>query len=85
MPLEIAQIIVGLFEGYVLAGLGFAFLFLPSGIVRLDHRVDGSPKTLRLLILPGVAALWPILAWRWITSRCEPVERNPHRAKAGLR
>jgi hypothetical protein len=82
VPLEIAQVIVGVFEAYALAGLGFAMLFLPRGVVHLDPRVAGAPRTLRLLILPGVVALWPLFAWRWFSSSGEPIERNPHRAKA---
>ena len=78
----IAQVIVGCFEAYAVAGLGFAMLFLPRAVARLDTRVAGAPKTLRLLILPGVVALWPLFAWRWITRAGEPIERNPHRAKA---
>jgi hypothetical protein len=34
------------------------------------------------LILPGIVALWPLFAWRSITGAHEPVERNPHPAKA---
>ena len=82
MPLEIAQVIVGVFEAYALAGVGFAMLFLPRAVARLDPRVADAPKALRLLILPGVVALWPLFAWRWITSAGEPIERNPHRVKA---
>lgn len=82
MPLEIAQVIVGFFAAYALAGLGFAMMFLPRAVARFDPRVAGAPKTLRLLILPGVVALWPLFAWRWMTSAGEPIERNPHRAKA---
>ncbi len=85
MSIEVAQFIVAFFELYALAGVAFAVLFLPRGVVRLDPRVAGAPKTLRLLILPGVAALWPVLAWRWSVGVSEPVERNPHRAKAGAR
>ena len=82
MPLEIAQLVVGAFEGYALAGVGFALMFLTRGVTRLDPRVAGAPKTLRLLILPGVVALWPVFAWRWITGAPEPIEDNPHRATA---
>ena len=82
MPLEIAQFVVGAFEAYALAGVGFALMFLPRAVTRLDPRVAGAPKTLRLLILPGVVALWPLFAWRWITGAREPIEDNPHRAKA---
>ena len=82
MPLEIAQFVVAAFEAYAFAGVGFALMFLPRAVARLDPRVAGAPKTLRLLILPGVVALWPLFAWRWMTGAHEPIERNPHRAKA---
>ena len=85
MPLETARVVVALFELYALAGLVFAALFLPRGVTRLDPRVAGAPTTLRLMILPGVAALWPLLAWRWLAGAPAPIERNPHRTKAGLR
>lgn len=85
MPLEFAQAVVVLFELYALVGVVCAVLFLPRVIMRLDPRVALSPKILRLLILPGVAALWPLFAWRWICGMPVPVERNPHRAKAVAR
>ena len=83
MSLEVAQIVVALFEGYALVGLGFALSFLPRAVARLDHRIQGSPITMRLLILPGVVALWPLFAWRWLRGMSAPTERNAHRAKAG--
>ena len=83
MLFQVANVIVALFEGYVLAGVGFALLFLPRGIARVDHRIAGSPKTLRLLLLPGIAALWPLFAWRWFAEADEPIERNAHRMRAG--
>ena len=82
MSLEIAQVVVAAFEAYTLAGVAFALIFLPRAVARLDPRVAGAPKTLRLLILPGVVALWPLFAWRWLSGAHEPIERNPHRAKA---
>jgi hypothetical protein len=82
VSLVIAQFAVGAFEAYVVAGVTFALLFLPRGVTRLDPRVAGAPKMLRLLILPGIVALWPLFAWRWIAGAHEPIEDNPHRAKA---
>jgi len=82
VSLAFAQFAVGVFEAYVVAGVAFALLFLPRGVTRLDPRVAGAPKMLRLLILPGLVALWPLFAWRWIAGVHEPVEDNPHRAKA---
>ena len=85
MSLAFAQFIVALFEGYALAGMVFAALFLPRAIARVDPRVAAAPVTLRVLILPGVAALWPLFARRWVRGTPEPFERNPHRLKAGAR
>jgi len=82
VPLELARVVVAVFELYGLAGVVFAVLFLPRAVARMDPRVVGSPKVMRLLILPGVAALWPLFAWRWIAGAQEPIEKNPHRAKA---
>jgi hypothetical protein len=82
VSLEIAQFVVSAFGAYAFAGVGFALIFLPRAVARLDPRVAGAPKTLRLLILPGIAALWPLFAWRWATGAREPIEDNPHRAKA---
>jgi len=85
VSLALAEFFVASFEIYALAGVAFAVLFLPRAVTRLDPRVAGAPATLRLLILPGVAALWPLFAWRWLSGASEPIERNPHRSKAGSR
>ena len=85
MPLDIAQLLVTLFESYALAGVAFAVLFLPRAVTRLDPRVANAPASLRLLILPGVVALWPLFARRWVSGASEPIERNPHRSRTGSR
>jgi hypothetical protein len=85
VSLALAQFIVALFEGYTLAGVVFAALFLPRAVTRLDPRVAHAPVALRLLILPGLVALWPLFAWRWLSGVSVAVERNPHRSKASAR
>ena len=85
MSLDIAKAVVSVFEWYAAAGVAFALLFLPRGLNRVDPRTTGAPKTLRLLILPGVAAFWPLFARRWIAGKTAPVERTPHRSRAGAR
>ncbi len=59
-------------ELFLLALAGYAFvggLFVVVFVVRVIERVDptarGASVAFRLLILPGAAALWPLLAWRW--------------------
>jgi len=82
LPQEVAQVVVNAFEAYVASGLIFALLFLLRGVVHVDSRMASAPKMLRLLILPGVVAMWPLLAWRWVSRAPEPLERNPHRERA---
>ena len=82
LPLAVARVVVAIVDGYALAGVVFAFLFLPRALVGLDPRTASASWSLRLLILPGIAALWPLFAWRWMTSAPEPLERNPHRDRA---
>ena len=60
---------------YVLAGVVFALLFLPRGVARLDPRVAGAPKTLRLLILPGVVGV--VAAVCLALDRRAPTEKQP--------
>jgi hypothetical protein len=85
VSLELAQTIVGAVEIYAALGIAFAALFLTRGIVRVDPRVAGSPRRMRLLLFPGVAALWPLFARRWLAGSPPPIERNPHRVKAAAR
>ena len=64
-------------------GLVFAVFFVLRGIHRLDAETQGSGIAFRLLILPGVAAFWPMFLSRLARSVGEPpVEKNPHRVRA---
>jgi hypothetical protein len=66
----------------IYAGLGLLFAgpFVWFGIQRLDSEAQGSGVGFRLLILPGVAAFWPMFVYRWRRGMAEPaVEKNPHR------
>ena len=83
MTLRLAQVLVTLFKLYALAGVVFAVAFLPRAILRLDGRLRGASIAVRLVILPGVSAFWPLFAWRWWTGAPEPIERNAHRSAAG--
>jgi hypothetical protein len=65
---------------YASLGLAFAVPFVWSGVQRLDSEAQGSAIGFRLLILPGVAAFWPMFLYRWRRGVAEPpVENNPHR------
>jgi len=74
-----AKALVYTLAGY--AGLGFVFAVpFVWRVQRLDSEAQGSGIGFRLLILPGVAALWPMFLYRWTRGVAEPpVEKNPHR------
>jgi len=70
-------------EIYAGLGLIFAVPFAWFGVQRVDSEAQGSEVGFRLLILPGVAALWPMFLYRWTRTIVEPpVEKNPHRRLA---
>ena len=79
---EMAHALVGLLVLYIVAGVLFAVPFVLVGVGRIDPSARGGTWGFRLIILPGVVALWPILAVRWLTGKLPPGERNAHRDRA---
>ncbi len=76
----LAKAIVYTMAGYASLGLVFAVPFVCLGVQRLDSEAQGSGIGFRLLILPGVAAFWPMFLYRLRRGIVEPpVEKNPHR------
>ena len=51
---------------YATAGAVFAPPFLVRGIHRLDEAAHGSGVAFRLIVAPGVIALWPVLLAAWL-------------------
>lgn len=75
----VAELFVYALEAYSAAGLLFAAAFV-FRVQRVDSEAQGSGIGFRLLILPGVAALWPLLLSRWLRHSTEPpLEKNSHR------
>jgi hypothetical protein len=78
--MTIAEWIVYLAMIYAAVGVLFAIAFIAFGVGRMDSAAKGSPLAFRLLILPGAAAVWPVLLKRWLCGSAQPpVENNPHR------
>ena len=78
-----AQVFVDALEAYVAAGVLFAAVFVFVGVQRLDAEAQNSGIGFRLLIGPGVAALWPLFLSRWLRHITDPpVEKNSHRLAA---
>jgi len=53
---------------YTAAGGVFAVAFLIFGIHRVDPVAEHAPIGFRLIIVPGVTALWPLLLTRWVRA-----------------
>lgn len=71
---------------YLAAGLVFAAAFIAVGLRKVDLVAGQGSVGFRLIIVPGVVALWPLLALRWLRAGraggVPPEERNPHREAA---
>jgi uncharacterized membrane protein YdfJ with MMPL/SSD domain len=80
---QVARAIVTAAGAYVAAGLLFAAAFVTRGVSRVDPVARGSGVGFRLIIVPGVVALWPLLFVRWaVGSMHPPTEVNAHRRAA---
>ena len=79
MSETIAAWLVMVLGVYGALGLLFAFVFVLRGAARVDPQAVGGSWGFRLAILPGVVALWPLLARRWAAGLPPPEERNAHR------
>lgn len=56
---------------YAIAGIIFALGFVTVGVTWLDPAARGTSWAFRALILPGSAALWPLLAVKWARAKGE--------------
>ena len=64
--MAVTEWLLDLLGVYAGAGLLFAIAFLTVGISHVDPDSKGSGVGFRLIILPGVVALWPLLLSRWV-------------------
>ena len=67
-----AEIVLALSTVYVAIGVVFGVSFVAKGLDRLDPAAHGVSIGVRLLLLPGSVALWPILLWKWVYPRSRP-------------
>lgn len=65
MAQTIAQVVLLLSGGYAALGAVFGAWFAFRGVERVDHAARGAKIGFRLIILPGVAAFWPLFLLRW--------------------
>ena len=66
---SLIEILLALAGIYALLGAVFAAAFHAGGLRRLDHGSHDAGWFFRVLITPGVIALWPLLAMKWLRAR----------------
>lgn len=66
--MELARDILNVAGVYAGIGVLFALAFVLVGVSRVDHAARESGFLFRLLIVPGAAALWPLMLWKWIRA-----------------
>lgn len=71
VPFATALLLV--LAAYLLIGLVWGLWFVSSGARKLDAAAGAGPWSFKLIILPGVAALWPVLL-----LKIRSLYRNPH-------
>ncbi len=64
-----ARVILCLAAIYLACGVGVAVPFVAGGIERVDRGAKGTGWGFRLLVVPGAAALWPLILARWRDAR----------------
>ena len=64
--MQFAEMFVVVLAAYAFTGAAFSVVFVLFGIHRVDPVAEHSPIGFRLIVMLGVAALWPLLLGRWM-------------------
>lgn len=81
MTVEAAQVLIRALALYAVCGAAFAVPFVWRWIGRVDPLAVHGTFGFRVLVFPGVAALWPLFAFRLATTQHEPPDEwTAHRA-----
>ena len=67
--MNVAEWIVVVLVGYAAAGIAVGLWFVVAAVTRVDPAAKGAHPLFRVMILPGVAALWPWALRRWLMAR----------------
>lgn len=83
MSPHLAYWIIVFVTAYLVVGFVVALGVVLAGLGRLDPVAAHGSRGFRLLVLPGLTALWPLILHRVIMgARLPPEESNAHRRAA---
>ncbi|MFG0327684.1 MAG: hypothetical protein ACF8SC_10510 [Phycisphaerales bacterium JB037] len=63
------QILLWVIAAYAGVGLAVGLAFVSVGVSRVDEAMGGTHWSVRILLLPGAVAVWPIVLMRWFGAR----------------
>lgn len=66
--MPVAVLILSVVASYAGAGLLVSIAFVCFAVERVDHGARGAPMAFRIAIIPGCAALWPLILMKWLRS-----------------
>lgn len=73
MSLEAANLLVAFIGAYFAIGVIVALVFAFGGAKRIDPGAAGIPLQARLIILPGIMGLWPLMLTKLFTQSEPPI------------
>ena len=74
-----ADVVLDIGRGWLGIGAVTAVAFIPFGVGRVSAGAHGA-WPFRLLLIPGVLLLWPLVLWRWArveAGRARPMPETP--------
>ena len=73
MSLAWAEGVLAVLAVYLAVGALFAVFIATKCLERIDAGAQGMPWSARLLILPGLVALWPLMLVKCLKQKAPPV------------
>ena len=64
----VVTIFFSLLGVYLAIGFLFAIAFIFKGLEKVDEGAHGGTWGFKVIIIPGITALWPFLLIKWIKS-----------------
>ncbi|MEP6750501.1 MAG: hypothetical protein ABJB86_22380 [Bacteroidota bacterium] len=71
------EIVLLLTTFYLFCGLVFAIVFVLQGLAVVDKGARGSSIGFKIIILPGIVLLWPVLLKKWINAKSTSHDEAP--------
>ena len=60
------EILLTIVAIYLVLGVLFLIPFLMKGLNKIDEGAHGSTIGFKIIIIPGVIVLWPVLLSKWM-------------------